>query len=111
MPRSTPIPSNQSPETKHEGGETHNHRTSKEIAGRAPSRGDDVWVPHLRGDDESFLLAYSEVSQTQHIRHRIKPRLLAARPQRGPERAAREDHAVLGLVDELEAFGRSGKNY
>ncbi len=36
--------------------------------------------------------------QPQHIRHRIKPGLLRARPQRCAQRAAREDHAVLGLV-------------
>ena len=37
-------------------------------------------------------------AQTQHVRHRIEPRLLPARPQRRAHRAAREDHAVLGLV-------------
>src|SRR5436309_440621 len=36
----------------------------------------------------------SDVLQPEHVGHRVEPRLLAARPQRRLECAAREDHAV-----------------
>src|ERR1041385_6340368 len=58
---------------------------------------------------ESFLA--SEILQSQHIRHRIEPGLLALGPERRGERAAGEDHAVLGAVYELDALGGSRGDY
>src|SRR5215217_42902 len=46
----------------------------------------------------------SEVGKPQHIRHGIEARLLAARPQCRLERAAREEHPLLGFVYELDAL-------
>ena len=40
-----------------------------------------------------------------------RARASAARPQRRLERAAREDHAVLGAMDELDALGRAGEDH
>src|SRR5437763_9330608 len=42
------------------------------------------------------------ILQSQHIQHVVKPRRLAARPERGLERTACEDHAVGCLVRELD---------
>src|SRR6202142_1254860 len=58
------------------------------------------------------LLSHTlEIFQPQHIHHRIEPGLLCARPQRGMQRAAREDHAVLGLVHQFDALGRTGEDH
>ena len=40
----------------------------------------------------------SEVSQAQHVGHRVEAGFAPARPQRRADRAAREDHSILGFV-------------
>src|ERR1700690_176949 len=63
-----------------------------------------------------FLLAREplcmllKAAEAENIDHRIKPRLLVARPQRGMQRAGGKDHAVLGLVDQFDALGRPGED-
>jgi hypothetical protein len=53
---------------------------------------------------------FSDIVQPQDVGHRIKAGLLAARPMCGVQRAARENHAILGAVRKLYALGRPGKN-
>ena len=49
--------------------------------------------------------AVRHIAKPEHVGHRIKPRLLPARPGRGGQRAAREDHAVLRAVHQLDPLG------
>src|ERR1700687_4637372 len=59
----------------------------------------------------TFMCAPSNVAKSEHVGHRIKSRLLRARPEGRVQRAARENHAVLGLVHQFDALGGPGKNH
>src|SRR5689334_14898068 len=43
-----------------------------------------------------------EISQAEHVRHGVIAGLLVKRPERGLDRAAREQAAVLGAVTDLD---------
>ena len=53
----------------------------------------------------------SGLTQAEYIGHRIQSRMLLARPQRRADRAASEDHAVLGPVGNLDALRWSSKDH
>src|SRR6202521_5197046 len=64
-----------------------------------------------RDDDSKKSHLALDVAKSEHVGHRIKPRLLAMRPQRRLQRAMREQDAVLGVVRQREAFVGAGKNH
>src|SRR5947207_6256597 len=57
------------------------------------------------------LVGKSGRAQAEHVVHGIRPRWLAARPQRRLDAAAGEDHAVFRPVDELDALGGTGEDH
>src|SRR5204863_4535392 len=62
-------------------------------------------------DEHKKAVVHHSVLQSQHIEHVVESRLLAADPERGLERAAREDHAVGRLVGEFEALISACENH
>ena len=75
-------------------------------------RFDMPWLraPATTGVSPRNTSCFSDIVQPQDVGHRIKAGLLAARPMCGVQRAARENHAILGAVRKLYALGRPGKN-
>src|SRR5712671_7407375 len=53
----------------------------------------------------------SHIRQPKHVGHGIQARLAVSPPQRRLEGSTGKDHAVLCLVDEFDAFVRSGKDH
>ena len=82
------------------------------LADLAPTMLELMELPKPKEMTGTSLLRKSlEVLQPQHIGHRIKPGLLVARPERRVQRAAREDHAVLGAVHQLDPLGGPGEDH
>src|SRR5947209_7957680 len=59
----------------------------------------------------SSTAGVSEILQAEHVGHGVQTRRLAAGPQRGLDRAAGIDAAVLGTVYELDALAGRGKDH
>src|ERR1700692_4874158 len=68
------------------------------------------WRTSTRSRSLIFVIPFLEVLKPEHVGHRVKPRLLVARPKGGLDGALREHGAVLGAVRQLDTRQRACKN-
>src|SRR6202047_1017138 len=69
------------------------------------------WRTSTRSRSLIFVIPFLEVLKPEHVGHRVKPRLLVARPKGGLDGALREHGAVLGAVRQLDTLHGTCKNH